>query len=495
MGEARSIPAVLNHARKPLCLVVEDEPKVRLLLAEIVRSCGWAVVEAGTVVQALQWIRGDGCAEVMLLDYGLPDGTAEEVIEACSGLPLPPLSVIVTAFPEMAHSASLVRSGLFGYVRKPFDPTTIRELLERAQQFRVLHQRGDLVAHSAVMQRVVQELMLAAQHGQVPVLLSGETGTGKEVCARFFHQVHTAGDRSKPFVDVNCGALPSELVEAEIFGAERGAYTGAQATRIGLAEQAGAGTLFLDEIGELPLVQQAKFLRFLESRQFRRLGGRDTIQFEGRLVAATNRDLSREVAEGRFRADLWYRLNLMHLRLPPLRERPEDIPELVKRLLGKIGEKNGMSGTVLRLHPEDLEALMRAPLLGNVRELRNLLESAVIRMPEGATVLRLVNRPVPGALPPQTEPALPEAGNWVQEVFARAPGPEVLDWAMGELALAALKNENGNISAAARRLGILRERLQTILRKMPPARVQALPRLRRGRPRLKVKRDFDVPMI
>jgi DNA-binding NtrC family response regulator len=229
--------------------------------------------------------------------------------------------------------------------------------------------------------RPVAEVLSRAAHVALPVLLLGETGSGKEVAAR---HVHDSGPRSgSPFVPVNCGAMPSELADSMLFGHERGAFTGAAGSHRGLLEEAGEGTLFLDEIGDLPLPLQVKLLRVLETRQFRRLGGAEDRPFRARLICATNRDLERMVAEGDFREDLWFRINVITCRLPPLRERPEDIADLIASFAEAAASENGFSG--IAVDPSAIEAALRHAWPGNVRELINRVQRAVA-LGAGATL-------------------------------------------------------------------------------------------------------------
>lgn len=457
-------------------------------MKNLIESSGWRVVVCSCLKDARRLLRSDQPLDLLLADYRLPDGNAEELLGLCGQRGNMPLTVVVTSFPDAERAVAMTRDGLFDYLRKPFVPDDLGKILRRAQLCRAALDREGLVARSEAMRRAVHQVHLVARNQHTSLLLTGETGTGKDVLARYFHHIsHRDMDDGK-WVDVNCAALPGDLLEAELFGSERGAYTGAHQKRVGLIEQAQGGTIFLDEIGELPLLQQAKFLRFLETRSFRRLGGDQVIHFNGRIVAATNRHIPREVTLGRFREDLWFRLSAFQVEIPPLRERKEDLPDLVRMLLSRLSVDLGRR-YVPRLKPEDLILMQQYEFPGNIRELRNLLKRSLISQPEDVEMLVL--QPW---LPGSARSSVPQAGGeqkisvggggaWMENALAQAPPMKVLRWATEHLVAEALRRHGGNLAATCRYLGISREQITRVLQDMDSTLRETLPRLPRGRPR------------
>ncbi|MEW6749488.1 MAG: sigma-54 dependent transcriptional regulator [Candidatus Latescibacterota bacterium] len=299
----------------------------------------------------------------------------------------PGLAVLMlTAFPSMETAVESMRLGAADYLTKPFHPeelrAAVRRLLEEKrlrEEHRLLRRQvervyafDEILGRSAGMQQVFETIQRTAQT-DADVLIEGETGTGKELVARSIHRRSRRQDR--PFMPVDCGAIPEDLLESEFFGHERGAFTGAHARSLGLLEFASRGTFFLDEIGELPLQLQSKLLRVLQERRIRRVGGKEEIEVDVRVIAATNRDLREEMRAGRFRAELYYRINVVRVELPPLRERGEDIPLLIEHFAARCGREMGREGVTV--DPEVVEVLCRYPWPGNVRELQNVLKRAL----------------------------------------------------------------------------------------------------------------------
>jgi len=326
---------------------------------------------------------------LVILDMMLPDQSGLSLLpvlkEALGQTPL----VIVTAFHDMETTIRAMKAGAFDYIHKPFpDLSALDLVVERALQLQKVSRRtpdherqvpvgpfrmGDIVGTSAPMQALIKEIgRVSASHANV--LVQGESGTGKELIARAIHDF--SHEDARPFVGINCSAIVDSLLESELFGHEKGAFTGASSTKVGKFEYAGEGTVFLDEIGDMSLHLQAKLLRVLQEREFERVGGVKRVQLKARIVAATHRDLPSEVAAGRFREDLYQRLSVVTLRVPPLRERREDIPQLVHQLLERINEK--VHKRVTRVPAEVLEHLSLLPWRGNVRELENVLTRAVV---------------------------------------------------------------------------------------------------------------------
>jgi DNA-binding NtrC family response regulator len=324
--------------------------------------------------------------DVVLLDLVMPGRSGFDFLSGLAKVPDPPPVVVLTATRNVATAVEAMKRGAADYVTKPFEIEAlrikVRQLLERRaleREVQALRARvedgervGALLGHSAAMREVFRTVRRVAA-SSATVLIRGESGTGKEIVARAIHELSPRA--AAPFVALNCAAMPSALIESELFGHERGAFTDARERRVGRFESASGGTLFLDEIGELELGVQAKFLRALEERSIERLGGGTPIEVDVRVVAATNRDLESDVAAGRFRADLFYRIHVVPLELPPLRERREDVRLLAEHFLAQARESAGRGPR--RLTAEALAALERFPWPGNVRELRNTVERAV----------------------------------------------------------------------------------------------------------------------
>lgn len=314
---------------------------------------------------------GKAKPEAVICDIRLPDMGGDEVFKEMAAAGGVPPFLFITAFGDIDHAVGLIRAGAGDYLTKPFEMPDFLERLQGILPETGLNEVETALGQSAGMRSVALSLRRVSKL-RTAVLLTGETGSGKEVCARFLHE---AGSADRPFIAVNCAAIPADLMEAELFGHEKGAFTGAQARHAGYAERAGKGTLFLDEIGELSLALQSKLLRVLEERRFSRVGGEKSLEFEARVVCATNADLENRVAEGTFREDLYYRINVLSIRVPPLRERQDDIMPLMEMFFdaynaGLDSEIRGVSALV-----EDVA--LTHPWPGNVRELRNRVERAV----------------------------------------------------------------------------------------------------------------------
>jgi len=369
---------------KPRILIVDDEPRMGAALATALRRSGYACEACTSGTDALR-IFGEHGADVVVTDRRMPgiDGMElmRELLKAKPGLPV----ILITAYGDVPSAVAAMRDGAFDYVTKPFDNDELRNLVARALELdrlrdenRLLRQEvgarfGDAIVAESEAMRAVLELVDRTGPSTASVLIQGESGTGKEVIAKRLH--YRSPRVGRPFVAVNCKAFAPGVLESELFGHEKGAFTGADAERAGCFERADGGTLFLDEIGEVEPEFQVKLLRVLQEGEVLRVGGSAPRPVDVRIVAATNRDLRREIAAGRFREDLFYRLNVIPIRLPPLRRRRDDVLPLARHFLAMHAEHGGRR---LRLEPESEELLRRHPWPGNVRELENSIERAVV---------------------------------------------------------------------------------------------------------------------
>ena len=459
------------------CLLLEDDLDFAALAKLVISQEGGRVVHCPTIREAREAIERDSF-DLAILDNRLPDGTGFDFFPQLQRRFPNIVAIMSTGQPELSKAVALTRNGLFDYLTKPMAADALADCVHRAKQRMYRGEDAgptEMSGESPVIREVLQMLHQAARHPTATVLLIGETGTGKDLAARTLHHLTFPDAESKaPYVALNCSTLTEAMFEAELFGAEKGAYTGADKRRVGLAEAAGHGTLFLDEIGEVPLLQQPKLLRFLESREYRPLGSSETRKFHGRVIAATNRLLLEEVIAGRVRADLMYRLDVFTVRLPPLRERIDDLDRIASALVRQLGEKYGRKTPFIQ--PSDLSALHEYDFPGNIRELRNILERSLLRTPEEANWLTLDlgwlyprNQPIATNLPsaPPPPPAPPADAN-----PAARGGRELssLDQQEYRIIEQALKLEGGAIRRTAVRLGITH---QTLLR-----RIQKWPELR-----------------
>ncbi len=364
-------------------LIIDDEPVLQDVLATLLRREGYQVVQATTAGEGLRAAE-EHEVDLVLLDLMLPDRPGLELLRDLKARDPEVVVVVITAYSSVETAIGAMRDGAFHYIPKPFKNQevilTVRKGLEQRRlrsENRDLRQRleglSTLIWRGPEMGQVI-ELVRRAAPSRSNILLTGESGTGKELLARAVHRLSPRADG--PFVVVNTGSVPSDLLESTLFGHIRGAFTGAVATRRGLFEAADAGTIFLDEIGTIPPQTQAKLLRVIQEREFIPVGGEQTIKVDVRIIAATNADLPRMVAEGTFREDLYYRLNVITIELPPLRRRPQDIPALANHFLQRFGEENRKPD--LTLTPEALDVLVGYHWPGNVRQLENAIERAVV---------------------------------------------------------------------------------------------------------------------
>ena len=351
--------------------IVEDDPIMGESLQRALGLEGWKTIWWQTGREAIEGFQ-TGSPDLVLCDIRLTDMNGEAVFRAANARSLAPPFIFMTAYGQIDQAVALVRAGAYDYLTKPFE---LRCVLQKAREIISLRGR-DAAEHtlgvSPAIQKIEALLRRIAQRS-LPVLFTGETGSGKEVCARFLHTASAAA--GEPFMAVNCAAIPSELLESEVFGHEKGAFSGAHQRHLGYAERARGGVLFLDEIADMPLSLQAKMLRVLEERSFHRVGGETSLSLKARIVCATSENLAERVRQGRFREDLFYRINAVTIDIPPLRQRHEDIPWLLSRCFKEFSEQYDSDLRGISSLTE--EAAMAHAWRGNVRELRNRFERAV----------------------------------------------------------------------------------------------------------------------
>jgi DNA-binding NtrC family response regulator len=475
-------------SQHPLLLLVDDDQMVLDVVSRFARRAGFDVVTCANGRQALDELHRQP-ADLAMVDLRMPDVNGLDVLRAIRETVPGCAVVLMTGYAGIESAVEAIKLGAIDYLAKPFDFERLSRVLEtvrdEAERRRtLLAAEGevarrlefcDMIGRSAVMQEIFSLVRRLAPHVRT-ALVTGETGTGKELAARALHRMGPRRDNR--FVAVNCSAVVETLFESELFGHVRGAFTGATDTKPGLFEIADDGTLFLDEIGELPLTMQAKLLRVLETGELQRVGALETRKVDAHVFASTNRDLRAEVAAGRFRSDLFYRLNVVELRLPPLRQRPEDVPYLTAAFVRECAARLGKPLVGLTASAERL--LVSAAWEGNVRELRNVVERACI-LAEGDLITErdlAVSLPVGGDAPPVAPPSFAEAVVQAQAERAPADGvEESLAAVERDHIMRTLRRAGGNKKAAARMLGLSRRALyrrlerhqleQTITRRKP----------------------------
>ncbi|HEV2149845.1 MAG TPA: sigma-54 dependent transcriptional regulator [Longimicrobiaceae bacterium] len=432
-------------------LLVEDDDSLRALVCEVLEANGYHVAAAANAREALETLQSQA-VDLVVTDLMMPGMRGEELLAEVRGA-FPEIPVIaVTAFGSIEGAVALTRAGAADYLTKPFGTPALlaavarvlEESRSRREQARARRTAGGylagLIGRSRPMVRLFERVARIAR-SPASVLITGETGTGKEL---FAHALHRASGRGS-FVPVNCGAIPEHLIESELFGHVRGAFTNADRDRVGLVQAADGGTLFLDEVAELPLHLQPKLLRFLQSGEFRRVGDVETRHSDARVVAATHRELEQRIRDGAFREDLYYRIHVLRLEIPALRERATDIPLLAERFLAEFAEREGREE--MRFSPAALSALVAYSWPGNVRELRNVVERAAV-LAHSAEVS-------PEDLPSE----LAVAGLRNERVRAAAERHLTLAELEREYTLEVLRRCGGNRSRAAEELGVPRRTL------------------------------------
>lgn len=445
-------------------LIIDDEAGLRDLMTRLFQDAGYATASAPDGAIGLRMAK-EGCYDLVVLDMSLPKMSGLEVLAGIKE-DIPDLAVImVTAYGSTQTAIEALRLGAYDFIAKPFDLDELQLTAERAlEQRRVIDENRFLreeLKHKYGFDNIIgstpevqKAYVLAAQVAatNATVLILGETGTGKEYLARTIH--YQSPRASGPFIKVNCAALPESLLESELFGHEKGAFTHAVNRHIGRFESAHRGTIFLDEIGEVPLTVQTKLLRVLQEKQFERVGGSETLSIDVRVIAATNKDLQKAIKEKEFREDLFYRLNVMALNLPPLRQRREDLDEFANHFLRFFSQEMGRKAN--RFSDDALEALHSHNWPGNIRELQNAVERSVI-LCNGEVIRREHLMLTPGTMP-QASPSIgntPETG-----LLANAPLRDMENWHIRRV----LESTSWNQSAASVVLGIDRKTLRNKIR-------------------------------
>lgn len=444
-------------------LIVDDESSQRIVLSGFLKEKGFSVLEAASGAEALEIIRNSP-VDIVISDYKMPEMTGVELLSKSRQINPEIAFIIVTAFGTIENAVEAMKLGAYDYLTKPIDLDELEIVLKRINERQKLisenrflreqlsekYNFSGLIARSPRMEEVINLAGRVAK-SKATVLIRGESGTGKEVLAKAIH--YASPRANKPFVAVNCAALNENLLESEMFGHEKGAFTGADRQRKGRFEVADGGTLFLDEVGDLPLQTQIKLLRVLQESQFERVGGNVPITVDVRVITATNRPLEKLIAEGNFREDLFYRINVVTLSIPPLRERKEDIPELLDYFVRKYLPESGKSNATFS--KEALNILMKYDYPGNIRELENIVQHALIISRE--EVITTEDLPIAKSNLLQTEND--------ETITTHKSMPEQVEAFEKKLVLNALSQTKGNQLQAAKLLGISERNLRYKLEK------------------------------
>ena len=467
-----------NQKRK--ILVVDDEKMIRWSLGEALRGWGFEPIEADTVSAALAAFEAEPSATV-LLDINLPDGSGLDVLRKIRQRQPDAVVIMITANVLVEETIAALRGGAYDFIGKPINLEELHVAIrngieagrlrkevnlirrERAQQFSF----NQIIGQSPAMKEMLAIAQKVAESEVSSVLLQGASGTGKDLVAKAIH--YQSNRNEGPFVAINCAAIPATLIESELFGYEKGAFTDAKARKEGLFEQAEGGTLFLDEIGELELSLQAKLLRVLEEGAFRRVGGLRDIPFDARIIAASNRDLKTESEAGRFRLDLYYRLSVIQIDIPSLHERGEDVLLLTEHYIESFGKR--LRKHVQGIEPEVAAAFRRYEWPGNVRELRNVIERALILEDDDVITMKYVPRAVAEGAKQSVAENRGVAASKSSNFRLPAEGLS-LDQVELELVSQAIERSNGNQTRAAELLGISRDQLRYRLKKLEESKVK-----------------------
>lgn len=447
---------------KRLCLVVDDEPDILEVMVITLNRMNIDCQTAINVAQAKELLP-EYPFDLCLTDMQLPDGDGIQLVGyAQQRYPALPVAVI-TAHGSIEMAVKALKAGAFDFITKPIKLEELRNLVNNT--LRLSEQREDtmstLIGESPIMQELRTKIEKLAR-SQAPVYIRGESGVGKEVVARLIHKMGVHAD--KAFIPVNCGAIPTELMESEFFGHKKGSFTGANTDKPGLFQAANGGTLFLDEVADLPLLMQVKLLRAIQEKQIRPVGAQKEISVDVRILSATHRDLAELVKKNKFRQDLFYRLNVIELTVPPLRERIEDIPLLVDKILSRFNSNESITKEKLTLSDSAMNLLKRYSFPGNVRELENILERTIALCENNRIEMRDLQLPNSSIEKPSPLPSIEESDSSSLDQLSEVL--EDLEDIKKETILNALEQTNGNKTRAAKLLGIsfgaLRYRLQKI---------------------------------
>ncbi|CAN5817807.1 sigma-54 dependent transcriptional regulator [soil metagenome] len=474
-------------------LVADDEQNLRRVLVALLRRDGHDIVQAANGLEAIERL---GDVDVVITDLRMPGADGMEVLRTASkNFPHLPV-IMITAYGSVGQAVEAIKAGAFDYIEKPFEQDSIKTIIDKAIGQAAANRmapratlysdpesngRYGLVGHSNEMQSIFAIIEKVADTPST-VLITGESGTGKELVAKALHE--ESSRKGEPFIKINCAAIPKTLMESELFGYEKGAFTGATSSKPGRFELADGGTLFLDEIGEIPVEMQVKLLRAIQESEFERVGGIKTIKVDVRLVTATNRDLEQEIKNGNFREDLYYRLNVVPLLVPPLRKRRGDIPLLVTHIIKKFNER--LKKNVSGLADDALAALETHAWPGNIRELENVLERTILFAKGGQIEradLQLTSTP-PSSMPEQPRTTTSQSmapirdediedEDGVVDEGGSAPSGSLKDIVRAEtsrvereLIIKALEETGGNVTQAARLLRISRKSLQMKMKEL-----------------------------
>ncbi|MFT5433191.1 MAG: two-component system response regulator AtoC [Myxococcota bacterium] len=450
---------------KPRILVVDDEPNLRVVLSANLRREGYQPIQARDGAEAMEILAREE-VHVVVTDLRMPRVTGMELLEHCTDkYPLLPV-IMITAHGTVDTAVRAMKKGAFDYITKPFEQAELKVVISKAVRTSKLEGSGSLATGGGVSGRFgligetpsmsdIFEIIDKVADSPTTVLITGESGTGKELISRALHVESSRA--SGPFIRINCAAIPKDLIESELFGYEKGAFTGAVGSKPGRFELADKGTLFLDEIGEIPLEMQVKLLRALQEQEFERVGGIRTLKVDVRLIAATNSNLEKAIAEGRFREDLYYRLNVVPIRMPALRERKDDIPALCEYIVTKYNER--LRKNVTKLDASALASLALYDWPGNIRELENVLERMILFSSTEVLSISDVPEEVRG---PANSTAIPSD----LKLAEQAVGPlkelvkETTTRVERSVIIKALKETGGNVTRAAQMLQISRKSLQ-----------------------------------
>ncbi len=445
-------------------LLIDDEPAQIISLKSFLKRRNYTVLTANSGTEGLKFVQ-EGNIDLVFTDFRMPDMSGLEVVQAVKKINPEIPVVVITAFSQTEDAVKVMKEGAYDYISKPVDLDELELLINKIRERNYLVSENKLlreqlqekfkfdaiISQSGEMERVLNTAARVAK-SKATVLIRGESGTGKELIAK---AIHYASDRKdKPLVTVNCAALTESLLESELFGHEKGSFTGAVSRRIGRFEQADGGTLFIDEVGDIPLKTQVKLLRVLQFGEFERVGGNETIKTDVRVIAATNRNLEELIAQGLFREDLFYRINVVTIHIPPLRERKTDIPILIRHFIEKFARENGKNVTGISKEAQDY--LMRYHFPGNVRELENIIERAVVMARDEI----ITTADLPPGLSTTTERDILDPYNFSD------PYPEKVAAFERTMIEKALELKQGNQTQAAKLLGISERHLRSRMQKL-----------------------------